>query len=97
MTAALSGGFSSASLGRQFQATTVDAIDWMVGDVGDDVGEPSFRINVVEFATLNECIHDRGAASSGIGAGEEIIFAAETYRLIARSAALLVISRRHLR
>jgi len=57
-----------------------DAINRMVGDAGDDVGEPSLRIDVVHFCGFNERVHDGGAPAARVGTCEEIVLAAESER-----------------
>ena len=67
----------------------------MVGDAGDDVGEPSLRVDAVEAGGLDERVQDGGSAAAVVGAGEEIVLAPEGERADgARSAALFVISSR---
>jgi hypothetical protein len=57
--------------GQQF----VDAIDRMIGDASDDVGEPHLGIDVIEASGLDERVHDGGSA-----AGEEIVLAPQGHR-----------------
>ena len=49
----------------------------MVGDAGEDVAEIFFGIEIVELGGFDEGVDGGGAYPPGIGAGEEIIFAAE--------------------
>jgi hypothetical protein len=49
----------------------------MIGDAGDDVGEPSLGVDVVEATSLDERVQDRGPTAARVGAGEQIILAAE--------------------
>ncbi|MBG6117378.1 hypothetical protein IWY39_001182 [Sphingobium sp. JAI105] len=42
----------------------------MTGDAGEDVGEPSLGIDVVEATALNERKHDGGALTAAIGAAK---------------------------
>jgi hypothetical protein len=44
----------------------VEAIDRMIGDAGDDVGEPSLGIDVIEATGFDERVQDRGAAAAGV-------------------------------
>jgi hypothetical protein len=37
---------------------------WHVGDAGEDVGEPSLRIDVVKFCGLDERVDERGRSAS---------------------------------
>jgi hypothetical protein len=41
----------------------IDPIDRVIGDAGDDVGEPGFGFDVVEARGFDECVDDRGAAT----------------------------------
>lgn len=43
----------------------------MGGDAGEDVGQPSLRINAVHFGRNDEAIHGGGASSTAIGSTEE--------------------------
>ena len=65
----------------------VEAKDRMIGDAGDDVGEPSLRVDVVYRRGFDKRIQDRGAAAAGVGTREEVVLAASGR--MARSAALL--------
>lgn len=49
----------------------------MIGDAGDDVGEPRLGIDVVEATSLDERVQDRVATAASVGAGEQIILAAK--------------------
>ena len=42
----------------------------MIGQSGEDVGEPCLRVDIVELACFDQGVDGGGAASSGIGAGE---------------------------
>ena len=49
----------------------------MIGDAGEHVGEIVLRVQTIELGALDQRIDRRGAATAGIGAGEEIILAAD--------------------
>jgi hypothetical protein len=38
----------------------------MFGDAGQDVGEPSLRINVIHLGRNDQAVHDRGALATAI-------------------------------
>ncbi len=59
--------------GEQF----VEPVDGVVGDARDDVGEPCLGFDAVQPGGLDEGIEDGGAMVAGVGAGEEIVLAAE--------------------
>ena len=42
----------------------------MIGDAGEDVGEPGTSINAVEFAGFDQCVHRRRAMAARIRAAE---------------------------
>ena len=42
-----------------------------LGDAGENVGEPSLRIDVVELGGDDEGIHRRGAHAAAVGAAEQ--------------------------
>ena len=48
----------------------------MVGDADEHVGEIVLRVETVELGTLDQGVDCSGAAASGIGAGKQIILAA---------------------
>ena len=48
----------------------------MVDDAGEDVGELGLRIDAVEFGGDDQRIHDSGAFTAMVGAGEEPGFSA---------------------
>jgi hypothetical protein len=43
----------------------------MIGDPGQDVSQPSLRIDVVQFGSDNQAVYRRGALSAAIGTGEQ--------------------------
>ena len=47
----------------------------MIGDAGEDVGEPGLGVDGVEATSFDERVQGRGATAAGVGAGEQIIFA----------------------
>ena len=52
-------------------------VHWVIGDAGEHIGEPSLGIDVVEFGGLNQRVHDGGALTATLGAGEEPGLASE--------------------
>ena len=52
----------------------------MVGDADEHVGEIVLRVETVELGTLDQGVDCSGAAASGIGAGKQIILAANGNR-----------------
>ena len=62
--------------GQQF----VEFRGWMIGDAAEHVGEPSLRIDVIQLGGLDQREHRGGAASTGIGAGEQPVLAADRNR-----------------
>ena len=48
----------------------VDPLGRMIGQSGEDAGEPGLRVDIVEFAGLDQGMDGGGAAASGVGAGE---------------------------
>src|ERR1700756_5780320 len=55
-----------------------DAASWVVGDAGEPIGEIVLRVEAVELGALDQRVEGRGAAAAGIGAGKQIIFAANS-------------------
>src|ERR1700740_1119023 len=55
-----------------------DAASWVVGDAGEPIGEIVLRVEAVELGAVDQRVEGRGAAAAGIGAGTEIIFAANS-------------------
>ena len=49
----------------------------VIGDAGEDVGEPGLRVDVVELGGDDQGVHEGGALTAAIGAGEEPGLAAE--------------------
>jgi hypothetical protein len=49
----------------------------VIVDPAQDVGEPSLRIEVVEFRRADQGVHRRGALATAIGAGEQPSLAPE--------------------
>ena len=53
----------------------------MIGDAGEDVGEPGLGVDGVEATSFDERVQGRGATAAGVGAGagagagEQILFA----------------------
>ena len=52
----------------------------MVGNAGEHVGEIMLRVEAVELGAFDQRIDRRGAAAAGIGAGKQIILAANCNR-----------------
>lgn len=48
-----------------------DAVDGMVGDVGEDVSQVVFRVDSVELGGAEQGVHGCSAFSSRVRAGEE--------------------------
>ena len=72
-----------------------DAIDGVVGDAGEHVAEPGFRIEAVELGGLDQGIKGGGTITASVGPGKKVIFPApRASGRICRSAALLSISSR---
>ena len=57
-----------------------DAVDRMIGDASDHVGEPGFWLNTVHLGRFYERLDKRGAPSAFIGASEKIILSAKRNR-----------------
>ena len=55
----------------------MDTLGGMIGDAVDDVGEPGFWIEAIELGGLGQGVEDGGALAAVVGAGEEIILAAQ--------------------
>ena len=55
----------------------IDVFGGMVVDTGEDVGEPGPRVNVVEFAGLDQRIDRCSATPAAVGAGEGPVFATD--------------------
>ncbi len=53
--------------GHQF----VEPLCRVIGNAGEDVGEPGLRIDVTQSTCRDERKHHRGALAAAIGAGEE--------------------------
>ena len=49
----------------------------MLGDAGEDVGEPGLGIDVVELGGDDQAVDDGGTLAAAIGAGEQPRLAAE--------------------
>jgi hypothetical protein len=48
----------------------------MIGDAGQHVSEIRFRVETVEFGGADQAVDRGGALAAGIGAGEQVVFAA---------------------
>jgi hypothetical protein len=42
----------------------------MLGDPGQDVGQPGLRIDIVQFGSDNQTVHHCGALAAAVGTGE---------------------------
>jgi len=45
-------------------------VDRVLGDPGQDVGQPGLRIHVVHFGRDDDAVHGGSALSAAVGAGE---------------------------
>src|SRR5215207_9980389 len=52
----------------------------VIGDAGEQVGEIKLRVEVVEFGAFDQRVHRSSASATGIGAGEQPVFAADRNR-----------------
>jgi len=52
----------------------------VIGDAGEPVGEVVLRVEAVELGALDQGVDCCGAAAAGIGAGKQVILAAEGNR-----------------
>jgi hypothetical protein len=43
----------------------------MIGDAGQDIGQPGLRIDIVQFGGDDQAIDRRGPLSAAIGTGEQ--------------------------
>jgi hypothetical protein len=50
----------------------------MIGDAGEDVGEILLRVEAAELGGLDQRVECRRAVAAGIGAGEQVILAADS-------------------
>ena len=48
----------------------VEPVSRVLGDAGEQVGEPCLRIDAIHFGRDNDAVHDGGSLSAAIGAGE---------------------------
>jgi len=56
-----------------------DAVDRVVGDVGQDVSEVAFRVDAVELGCPEQGVDGGGAFSAAVRSGEQIVFPSERY------------------
>src|SRR3954468_5656041 len=54
----------------------------MIGDAGEQISDVELRIEAVELGALDQGIQSGGAMPAGIGAGEEIILAADRHHAV---------------
>ena len=52
-------------------------MDGMLGDAGENVGEPGLRINIVHLGRDDQAVHHRGPLAATIRAAEQPGFSAE--------------------
>lgn len=57
----------------------IEPANRVIGDAGEDIGEPSLRVDVVEPCRLDQRVGDRGALATAIRAAEEPRFTPERY------------------
>lgn len=55
----------------------VDAVDGVIRDDVEDVAEVGFRVDAVEFGGTDEGVDRSGAVAAAVGAGKEIVLAAQ--------------------
>ena len=56
--------------GHQF----IDLLDGMLGDAGEDVGQPGLGIDVVQLGRDDKAVHDGSTVAAAIRAGEQPSF-----------------------
>jgi hypothetical protein len=49
----------------------------MIADASGDIGNIGLRVEAIQFCGFDQRIESGGASAAGIGAGEEIILAAD--------------------
>ena len=54
----------------------------VIGDAGEHVGKIVLRVEAVEFGAFDQRVERSGAAAAGIGAGEQVILAADRNRSV---------------
>ena len=50
----------------------------MIGNAGEDVGEPCLWVDAVHFCRGDQAVHDRPALTTAIGAGEQPVAASQS-------------------
>ena len=50
---------------------------WVIGDTGEDIGEPSLRVDVVHFCGDDKAVHFRRPLSAAVGTCEQPRFSAQ--------------------
>jgi hypothetical protein len=58
----------------------IHTIHGMIGDAGQHVAQVGLGIETIELGGFDQRVDCRSALAAGIGAGEEIVLAAEGYR-----------------
>ena len=48
----------------------VETMHRMIGDAGEDISEPSLRVDVVELRRVDERVHEGGALGAALRSGE---------------------------
>src|SRR5690606_15816329 len=54
----------------------IDAVDLVVRDAGEGIGEPRLRVDAVELCGFDQGVGDGRGAATGEGSYEEIVFSA---------------------
>lgn len=49
----------------------------VIGDAGEHVGNVELRVEAIELGALDQRVHGRGAPAAGVGAGKEVVLAAD--------------------
>src|SRR5471030_1111437 len=70
----------------------IDPVDGMLGDVGQHMAQPGFGGDAVELGRADQRVDRGGALAAAVGAGEQVVAAADGTPRKARSAAELSIS-----
>ena len=74
---AVSGGEADGGGGPVPGQEPIEIPDTMIVDAGEDIGEPSLRIDVVEARGLDQGVDHGGAVAAAVGACEQPCLAAE--------------------
>ena len=49
----------------------------MLGDAGQDIGQPGLRVDIVHFGGDDQAVHRRGALPAAVGTREQPRFSAQ--------------------